>query len=193
MRESTLIIVVSGLPRTGTSMMMQMLAAGGCPILTDTLRPPDASNPQGYFEFEPVRRLALDSSWLPQARGRAVKVVAPLLPCLPLEASDGSPIEYRVVFMRRAWEEVAASQSRMLQNLGLAHLEQPEGQLRAGMLQLQAAALAWLARYKIPTLEIDYRQTLANPAATAAQLASFIPGLIALPAAAAVRQGEGQP
>ena len=193
MSESTLITVVSGLPRTGTSMMMQMLAAGGCKILADTLRPPDASNPHGYFEFEPVKRLPLDSSWLPQARGQAVKVVAPLLRYLPLAAGDGSPLEYRVVFMRREWDEVAASQSRMLENLGLAHAEQPKPELRSGMLHLEAVALAWLAENRVPTLEIDYRQTLANPAATAAKLASLLPGLATLPAAAAVQQREGPP
>lgn len=187
MSESPLIIVVSGLPRTGTSMMMQMLAAGGCKILADTLRPPDASNPHGYFEFEPVKRLPLDASWLPQARGRAVKVVAPLLRYLPLTAGDGSPLAYRVVFMRREWEAVAASQSRMLENLGLAPIEQSAPLLRAGMLHLEAVALAWLGEKQIPILEIDYRQTLANPADTADRLASFLPGLATLAAAAAVR------
>ena len=193
MSESSLITVVSGLPRTGTSMMMQMLSAGGCAILADTLRPPDASNAQGYFEFEPVRRLALDSSWLPQARGRAVKVVAPLLRYLPPAAGDGSPLAYRVVFMRREWDEVAASQTRLLENLGLAHTEQPKPELRGGMLHLESLALAWLAENRVPTLEIDYRQTLANPAATADRLASFLPGLATLPAAAAVQQIEGPP
>ena len=73
------ITIVSGLPRSGTSLMMQMLAAGGVPVLTDGVRAPDADNPRGYFEFEPVKRTKRDASWVAQARGKAVKVVYPLL------------------------------------------------------------------------------------------------------------------
>ena len=80
MREKTgkldkpAIVVVSGLPRSGTSMMMQMLAAGGMPVLTDGERDPDPDNPRGYFEFAPVKRTAQDARWLAGARGKAVKV-----------------------------------------------------------------------------------------------------------------------
>src|SRR5437763_895686 len=94
--------------------MMQMLQAGGLLPLTDGLRPADESNPRGYFEYEPVKRLRTDRSWLPQARGHAVKVIHLLLRELPL---DGS-LAYRIVFMRRPIEEVLASQHALLQRAG---------------------------------------------------------------------------
>ncbi len=113
------ITVVSGLPRSGTSLMMQMLVAGGLPALTDAVRSPDESNPRGYFEFEPVKRLRTDASWLEQARGRAVKIIHLLLRELP---TDGR-FQYRVLFLRRPLEEVIASQSAMLARAGKASAE----------------------------------------------------------------------
>src|SRR5712692_1323159 len=91
------ITVVSGLPRSGTSLMMQMLAAGGIPPLTDNLRAVDESNPHGYFEFDPVKRLRSDRSWLDQARGRAVKIIHVLVRELP---ADGQ-FNYRLLLMKR--------------------------------------------------------------------------------------------
>jgi len=87
--------IVSGLPRSGTSMIMQMLDAAGLPVLTDGLRPPDSDNPRGYYEFEPVKALKTDASFLEAAVGRVVKVVAPLLPSLP------PAYDYRIVFVER--------------------------------------------------------------------------------------------
>jgi predicted AAA+ superfamily ATPase len=77
------VIVVTGLRRSGTSMLMQMLAAGGMDVVSDGLREPDEDNPRGYLEFEPVKNLLKDSKWLFEARGRPVKIVAPLLAALP--------------------------------------------------------------------------------------------------------------
>src|SRR5438105_9566801 len=90
------IVVVSGLPRSGTSMAMRMLEAGGVPLLTDRQRPADEDNPHGYYEYEPVKTLAeqRDLAWLKQAEGRAVKIVSSLLTWLP----EGH--RYRVIFMR---------------------------------------------------------------------------------------------
>jgi len=103
------VIVVSGLPRSGTSMMMKMLAAGGVPLLTDTARPADESNPEGYFEFQRVKDIPNgDLSWLPSARGKAVKIVSFLLTLLP------ETFDYRVIFMRRDLDEMIASQNQML-------------------------------------------------------------------------------
>jgi hypothetical protein len=98
------VTIVSGLPRSGTSLMMQMLAAGGIPALTDNLRPADESNPRGYFEFEPVKRLRSDRSWLDQARGHAVKIIHVLVRELP---ADGR-FHYRLVLMKRPIEEILA-------------------------------------------------------------------------------------
>jgi tetratricopeptide (TPR) repeat protein len=102
------VIIVSGLPRSGTSMMMQILDAAGLDILTDKIRNADDNNPKGYFEFEPVKSLARDSSWLDQADGKAVKVIAQLLKFLP----DG--YKYKVIFMKRDVNEVIISQQKML-------------------------------------------------------------------------------
>ena len=100
--------VVSGLPRSGTSMMMQMLEAGGLDPLSDALRQADDSNPLGYLELERIKRLAQDNHWLAEARGTVIKVVAPLIPFL----QQGE--NYRVIVMDRDLDEVAASQSSML-------------------------------------------------------------------------------
>ena len=134
------ITVVSGLPRSGTSLMMQMLHAGGLPALTDGLRTADENNLRGYFEYEPVKRLRSDRSWLPQARGHAVKIIHLLLRELPL---DGT-LQYRIVFMQRPIEEVIASQHSMLAREGKAGADAAvlkkafEGQL--------AQLHAWLAQ-----------------------------------------------
>jgi hypothetical protein len=107
--QTPTITIVSGLPRSGTSMMMKMLEAGGIPPLTDRERTADADNPKGYFEFERVKQLDKgDSDWLPQAEGKAVKVISALLKHLP----DG--YRYKVIFMERHMAEILASQRKML-------------------------------------------------------------------------------
>lgn len=105
-------VVVSGLPRSGTSMMMQMLAAGGLPALSDGFREADEDNPRGYFEFEAVKRTKQDSSWLDGSEGNVVKMVHALLTDLPNDRP------YRVIMMRRKTEIVLKSQAAMLERLG---------------------------------------------------------------------------
>lgn len=105
-------IIVSGLPRSGTSMLMQILHSGGIPLLADNHRPSDANNPFGYFEFAPVKSSAINTDWFPQAFGKAVKVVVPLLQYLPPE----TPIDLLVI--HRPLDEVIASQDAMLTRLG---------------------------------------------------------------------------
>lgn len=102
------IIIVTGLPRSGTSLMMQLLQAGGMQILTDGVRHPDEHNPKGYFEFEKVKRLAFDVSWLKEATGKAVKIVAPLLQYLPMHYT------YKIIYMHRDISEILASQQKMI-------------------------------------------------------------------------------
>lgn len=105
------IIVVSGLPRSGTSLMMQMLDRGGIEIMTDHLRTADIDNPKGYYEFEDVKKVKQNADWLPSARGKALKAVSQLLYDLP-------PTEdYRVIFMRRDLDEMLRSQEKMLLRL----------------------------------------------------------------------------
>src|SRR5262245_19571590 len=109
---NTEVIIVSGLPRSGTSLMMQVLDAGGVEVVTDNVRAADTDNPRGYYEFEKVKQVKRDASWLPDTRGKAVKMVSQLLTDLP-------PTErYRVVFMERDFEEMLDSQERMLRRLG---------------------------------------------------------------------------
>src|SRR5690242_7444054 len=102
------LIIVSGLPRSGTSMMMRMLEHGGIPVLTDRVRTADDDNPNGYYEFEAVKQTRKDPSWLAGREGKAVKMVYRLLYDLPADRN------YRVLFMRRKLEEVLASQRTML-------------------------------------------------------------------------------
>ncbi len=106
------IYIVSGLPRSGTSMMMKMLDAGGLIPLVDNIRVADEDNPKGYYEFERVKQLENDKKWLPDARGKVVKIISMLLRHLP------DDYNYKVVFMLRDVEEVLASQRKMLERRG---------------------------------------------------------------------------
>jgi hypothetical protein len=103
-----MITIVSGLPRSGTSLMMQILAASGYEILTDGLRQADENNLNGYFEYEKVKSLKTDNSWITEAEGKVVKIVVQLLPYIP----EG--FQYEIFFMERNLDEVLRSQSRML-------------------------------------------------------------------------------
>ena len=105
------IIIVSGLPRSGTSLMMQMLDNGGVPVVTDHIRTADTDNPRGYYEFEQVKKIKEDVSWLPETRGKAFKMVSQLLYELP--ASE----RYRIIFMERDLDEMLLSQEKMLARL----------------------------------------------------------------------------
>src|SRR5882724_6754601 len=103
------ITVVSGLPRSGTSMMMRMLEGGGLPVMADGIRTADDDNPRGYYEFEPVKRLNRETSWLPAAYSKAIKIIYIHLYNLPSEH------RYKVLFLERSLDEVIASQRAMLE------------------------------------------------------------------------------
>lgn len=163
------ITVVSGLPRSGTSLMMQMLHAGGLPAMSDGLRAADENNPRGYLEYEPVKRLRADSSWLPQARGHVVKIIHLLLRDLRL---DGS-LQYRVVFMQRPLHEVLSSQRAMLQRDGKAGAD---AAVLTKAFENQLAQIdAWLAAQPaIRVLKQPYHQVLHEPQAVAESLKAFL-------------------
>ena len=169
-KSASEIVVVSGLPRSGTSMMMKMLEAGGIPPLTDQERTPDIDNPKGYYEFERVKKLTDgDTLWVKEAQGKSVKVISALLQHLPSE------YHYQVIFMRRNLDEVIASQKRMLthrqeeetnlsdetlNNLFTRHLAQIEG---------------WIKQQPNMTLiSVNYNQLLANPTKEVPALAAAI-------------------
>jgi len=161
--------VVSGLPRSGTSLMMQMLHAGGLPALTDGVRAADENNLRGYFEYEPVKRLRSDRSWLPQARGHAVKIIHLLLRDLLL---DGS-LRYRIVFMQRPIEEVLASQRAMLQRDGKPGAD--PAVLKAAFESQLAQLHAWLATQEsITVLPVSYLDVVRDPQAVAQALSAFL-------------------
>jgi hypothetical protein len=166
------LVVVSGLPRSGTSMLMRMLDAGGIPPLTDKVRSADDDNPRGYYEFEPVKKLREgDFTWLPQAQGKAVKVISALLAYLPPTQT------YKVLFIQRAIAEILASQRKMLIHRG----EDPDKVSDAEMSQYfekhLAQVTAWLAEQKnISTLYVDYNRMLKDPAPFVQQIDQFLGG-----------------
>lgn len=166
----TPIYIVSGLPRSGTSLMMQMLAAGGIPSLTDHHRTADTDNPYGYLEFERVKRLPEgDTAWLAEAQGRAVKVISALLPHLPPSH------DYRILFMQRDLDEVLASQRAMLARRGEPL---PASVEEAEMRTIFAAHLqqieTWLnGQANVQVLRIPYRDLVQDPLAFVGQIAAF--------------------
>jgi tetratricopeptide (TPR) repeat protein len=167
------VVVVSGLPRSGTSMIMQMLAAGGVPILTDNLRQPDEDNPRGYFEYEPVKKLHQYPNWISEARGKAVKIVAPLIPALP------AGIRCRLIFIERNLEEILASQSQMLKNRGESIDDSPARRARlkeeySRLLQNVRALLK--IRPESETLFLGREAVLSDPPAAAAAINRFLGG-----------------
>jgi len=174
------ITVVSGLPRSGTSLMMQMLAAGGIPPLTDNLRAVAESNPHGYFEFDPVKRLRSDRSWLDQARGHAVKIIHVLVRELP---ADGQ-FNYRLLLMKRPIEEILASQRAMLEREGKASADEAT---LAEIFQSQLEQLEqWLvAQPAFSFLAVDYHRVLKERLEIAREVNAFLQADLNLEAMAA--------
>jgi Sulfotransferase domain len=165
------IVVVSGLPRSGTSMAMKMLAAGGMPILTDGIRQADESNPRGYYELEAVKELHTqqDTAWLVDAKGKAVKVVSFLLTWLP----EG--YNYRVVFMQRELREVIASETTMLHKRGQQAPTTTEEQTIAVYQQhLQKVERFLSSRDCFSIMKMNYRDALDRPDDAARKLRDFV-------------------
>lgn len=158
-------VLVSGLPRSGTSLLMQMLAAGGLPALSDGLRAPDAANPRGYLEWEPIKRIRERPELLEQARGHAVKVVSALLRDLPAGR------RYRVLFAIRALTEVQASQLELMRRLGAEDDGVGEAELQGHLDEVRT----WLrGRPGFETCYIDYAEALRAPRATASRIRAFL-------------------
>lgn len=153
------VVIVSGLPRSGTSMMMKMLAAGGIPPLTDALRAADSDNPRGYYEFERVKQLDKgDTAWLPLAEGKAVKVISALLKHLPADHN------YQVIFLRRHMAEVLASQRKMLIRRGEDPREMDDAQVTLLFERHLQQVEQWLAeRPNFEVLYVHYSDIMADP------------------------------
>ena len=168
--ERNYVVIVSGLPRSGTSLVMQMLAAGGLPLLTDGVRKADEDNRRGFHELEAVKKTKSDPSWLAGAVGKAVKVVYRLLYDLPPD------YHYCVVFLERRMEEVLASQKAMLQRHGKEAGEDDEAMMRIFRKEL-AKVRQWLpAQPNFNVLYVDYNQLVVQPRLGAAEIDEFLGG-----------------
>lgn len=164
-------IIVSGLPRSGTSMMMQMLQAGGTQILTDGVRGADPDNTRGYFELEAVKRTRIDSSWLDDAPGKAVKVIHVLISDLPQDR------RYRVILMRRGVQGILASQATMLQRTGRKGSSLPPERLGKALERQLNNTRAYIQEHSFfDLLEIQYEEVLADPLGQAEQINRFLGG-----------------
>jgi hypothetical protein len=163
------IIIVSGLPRSGTSLMMQMLDQGGVEVVTDNIRCADADNPRGYYELERVKKIKTDASWLPATRGKAFKMVSQLLYELP-------PTErYRIIFMERDLDEVLVSQEKMLTRLSKPAA--PRAAIERAFIEHLHRLREWLAKQlNIEVLYICYNELLRGPEEQARRVSTFLQG-----------------
>ncbi len=176
------IVIVSGLPRSGTSMMMKMLEAGGIPPLTDKIRTADEDNPKGYYEFERVKKLDKgDTAWVADARGKSVKVISALLKYLPAD------YEYKVIFMRRRTEEILASQKQMLIRRGEPTDRVSDEELAEYFAKHLKAVEMWLqTQPNVDVLYISYNRVLENPLEPALEVNRFLGNRLDSQAMAAV-------
>jgi hypothetical protein len=163
------IIIVSGLPRSGTSLMMQMLDQGGLPVVTDNIRSADTDNPRGYYELEQVKKIKQDVSWLPATRGKVFKMISQLLYDLP-------PSErYRVVFMERDMDEMLRSQDKMLERLGRKGA--PHEQIKRSYNLHLEKLRDWLRGQKnIELLYVSYNNLVEQPSEQAERVSEFLGG-----------------
>ncbi len=170
LRYGTPLVVVSGLPRSGTSMTMKMLQAGGLPLVQDGIRTADEDNPKGYFELERVKDLAnqADWSWLAGSRGKGIKIISYLLKELPPD------LNYKVLFMRRDLREILASQAKMLERQGEEHEADDERMMDLFGNDLWKVNYLMKHRPQFETLTLQYTEVLANPLEQAEQIRDFL-------------------
>lgn len=160
--------IVSGLPRSGTSLMMRMLEAAGLVVVSDGARSPDEDNPRGYHEYERVKRLPEDTAWLPACRNKAVKVISRLLVHLPDTET------YRVVFMRRTIDEILCSQARMLDRRGVEERTEPAEMKRNFILHLAEIEAFLASQPHFETLFVSYNRLVDVPEGQVARVAAFL-------------------
>jgi hypothetical protein len=180
------IVIVSGLPRSGTSMMMKMLEAGGLTVLTDAIRKADIDNPKGYYEYERVKNLEkeTDKSYVREARGKVLKVISFLLKDLP---DDNY---YRVIFMRRHLDEVISSQNKMLDRRGEDAIQDRETMAEAYRNHLAAVKILIRKRPNLEMLEFRYDEAVRDPKQAARAVNIFLGGRLDEGAMSAVIDGE---
>ena len=163
-----MITIVSGLPRSGTSLMMQMLRAGGMEILTDLQRKADDENPRGYFEWEPAKRLPKEPELIDRAQGKAVKVISQLLMSLPKSR------EYKVIFMQRQFTELLTSQDLMLRRRGQSDDIPPEVMVRAFTDHLHQVDTWLRGRPDVVVRRQNYRDIIESPRIVAKEIKNFL-------------------
>jgi hypothetical protein len=164
-----MITIVSGLPRSGTSLMMQMLVAGGMPALSDGERRADTDNPRGYVEWERIKQLPNDPTCIAEGEGKVVKVISRLLLSLPAEH------EYRIIFMQRPLPEVLASQDEMLRRRGNYKQGANPAVIAAAFEKHLREVHAWLdGRPYVRTLRVQYHEVLSKPNEIGQRLAQFL-------------------
>ena len=170
------IIIVSGLPRSGTSLMMQLLQAGGIPLVCDDKRAADVFNPRGYFECEAVKKLATDNACIEGIQGKAIKVLYHLLKHLPEDQ------RYKIIFMQRPLNEVMLSQDRMLAGLGREEIAPASAELAITFAGQIDATTQWIRQQKNMTLwECDYPDLVKNSASLLQDLSIFLERDLPLP------------
>jgi len=170
-QSNSFVSIVSGLPRSGTSMMMRMLDLGGMPVVIDDIRTADDDNPRGYYEFEPVKQTKEDSSWVKDAVGKGVKMVYSLLYDLPAE------FEYRVLFMRRSLDEVLASQQVMLDRQGMGDGGANDDKMRELFVSQLTDFEKWIAgQPNFRMIEVNYNQMLEDPQLQVPKINDFLGG-----------------
>jgi len=163
------ITIVSGLPRSGTSLMMQMLAAGGMSVVTDGERRADADNPRGYFEWERIKLLPKQPDCIAEAEGKAVKVISQLLFALPAGR------EYRVIFMQRPLSEVVASQGEMIRRRGTTGAALAPAALIAGLGAHLNQVNAWLKdKANISVHRVEHGNVLREPLRVSESIQQFL-------------------
>jgi len=163
------VTLVSGLPRSGTSMMMKMLEAGGMTVLADHVRTADEDNPEGYYEFERVKKIEHDQEWLDDARGKVVKMISALLKHLP------STHPYKIVFMRRKIDEVLASQRQMLIRRGKPTDATSDAKMATFFASHLRRVEEWLAAQpNVDVLYVSYNDLMQAPAAHCTAVAHFL-------------------
>lgn len=163
------IVIVSGLPRSGTSLMMQMLEAGGVDICTDRVRQPDENNPKGFYEHEKVKSLGKKNNWLDEARGKALKVVSPLVRFLP------PTYNYKMIVMERAISEVLTSQHQMLVRDGKAKADRYPLKLEETLKKTFKGSMMWLKNQpNIQTMVVRHADVMNDPENTAREVAQFL-------------------
>ena len=163
------IYIISGLPRSGTSMMMKMFEAGGISPFIDNIRVPDDDNPKGYYELERVKKLPVDNSWITEARGKVIKVISMLLVHLPPEH------EYKVIFMRRNMDEILASQAAMLGRSGKSGGDISDQELSSKFIGHLTQTEAWLEQQSnFKVLYVKYNHLLESPHENIKKIINFM-------------------